>query len=698
MTFACVEEIPVPVAPPSLPGQRELFDDEQLDEDRYDLDVRSCNRCPETYSRLLGKCPRCGSPEFSLVLKESNAMPPATTAKRTTKAKTKPDKKAEKIKAAHPGSKVTKSKLSKLMKENAGSSPAALSSRTAGGDTPKRGPGRPPKTYKDTFSPSEFMKNAATGKINGHTTPADVPKFEMLDPNLIDHNPRNARTEKEIAADPAFPEFCESVKAEGVIEPLIVRPHPTKKGCYIAAAGCRRLLAAKRTELPEVPCVIRTIEESRAVGIRLAENLHRADLTPIQEARDFQDAMQQLDLTQEKLAAIAKKSQAYISQRLSLLKLPMGLQQMVVSELLSLTQARDLAPLSDLPAVMKAAEHQLTKRLDYEGDKPSGKPLGEDHFCWGMADVLEQHMRPMQSGLSPHHFPKFNPDAIELKQLDVRTFSLDGTTKEAWAANVKLWDKLQKLAEAEIAEQQTKPKPRDEGQATPKTQETAAGNAADQADTQPKDEGQRTKDKPVETVSPEELALRAERAAAVYQKRLYRYKVEWLQHQIGLRLKHTTPEQHLVLMIGFALSPFDHFRRDHFCEAVKEVTGKKFDRSAKWADLVALDRGKLSAIMQAFLSRWCQREAKTGNDADPDLINSVAAELGIDFAKQWTIDKDFLEIHTTDQIADLVKEWKLPTSGIEGKGPLIDHLTTKAPKPAFTLPKCLKTLKPVTLD
>jgi ParB family chromosome partitioning protein len=144
------------------------------------------------------------------------------------------------------------------------------------------------------------------------------------------------RTMDEAALD----ELAESLKAQGVLQPLLVRAHPTIGGRYQIIAGERRWRAAQRAGLHEVPVLIRRLSDTEAMAAGLVENLQRQDLDPIEEAEGFRRLMTEFGLSQEALAQAVGKSRSHVANLLRLLNLPMAVQRQVREGAMSSGHAR----------------------------------------------------------------------------------------------------------------------------------------------------------------------------------------------------------------------------------------------------------------------------------------------------------------------------------------------------------------------
>ena len=125
----------------------------------------------------------------------------------------------------------------------------------------------------------------------------------------------------------ALAELAESLKAHGVIQPLVVRVRPDPAAAsrapqYEIVAGERRWRAAQRAGLDAVPVLVREISDREALGLALVENLQRADLSPIEEAEAYRRLTEEFGLTQDAVANLVGRSRPQVSNMLRLLRLP----------------------------------------------------------------------------------------------------------------------------------------------------------------------------------------------------------------------------------------------------------------------------------------------------------------------------------------------------------------------------------------
>lgn len=143
--------------------------------------------------------------------------------------------------------------------------------------------------------------------------------------------------------DVALQELAESIKAQGVIQPIIVREYNINE--YELIAGERRWRAAGLAGLTEIPAVVKNINDKTAMAMGLIENIQREDLNPIEEAQGLRRLIDEFELTHETVAEAVGRSRSAISNSLRLLKLPEPVQDMLFKRLLEMGHARALLSL-----------------------------------------------------------------------------------------------------------------------------------------------------------------------------------------------------------------------------------------------------------------------------------------------------------------------------------------------------------------
>lgn len=175
--------------------------------------------------------------------------------------------------------------------------------------------------------------------------PANTLPIELIRPNP--QQPRRFVSEEELA------ELARSIAEKGVLQPIIVRPHPEESGAYEIVAGERRWRAAQRVPLHEMPALVRSIDDREMLELAVIENLQRQDLTAVEEAVAYQRLADDFGYTQEAIADSVSKSRSHVANIMRLLSLPEGVQELVQCGDLSAGHARALINTEDPIALAK---------------------------------------------------------------------------------------------------------------------------------------------------------------------------------------------------------------------------------------------------------------------------------------------------------------------------------------------------------
>jgi ParB family chromosome partitioning protein len=179
--------------------------------------------------------------------------------------------------------------------------------------------------------------------------------IEELHPS--DDNPR------QIFDDARLAELAESIRKQGIVQPLVVRQRATAQGGYFIVAGERRWRAAQRAGLRTVPVLVKEVSSKDAFELMLVENIQREDLSPIEEAEAYQRLVADHGYTQEQVAERVGKDRSTVTNALRLLKLPPSVRAMVGDSRLSMGHARALLGLEGAAAIERAAERVVAKAL-----------------------------------------------------------------------------------------------------------------------------------------------------------------------------------------------------------------------------------------------------------------------------------------------------------------------------------------------
>jgi len=157
----------------------------------------------------------------------------------------------------------------------------------------------------------------------------------------------------------ALQELSQSIKQQGVLQPLIVRKHPTLEGYFELVAGERRWRALQLAGETQAPSIITKLSDTEALEVALLENIQREDLTPIEEGQCYYELMQLHGLTQEELAKKLGKDRSTIANMVRLLALPKAIQQDLEMGRLSAGHARAVLSLSDPKEQLNLRERLL---------------------------------------------------------------------------------------------------------------------------------------------------------------------------------------------------------------------------------------------------------------------------------------------------------------------------------------------------
>ena len=202
-----------------------------------------------------------------------------------------------------------------------------------------------------------MAKRSGLGKgLNSLMGGADAEVAAAVTPDSIlplsDIRPNKGQPRKNFDED-ALEELTDSIRQNGVLQPILVRKKGQK---YEIVAGERRYQASKRAGLTEIPVVIRDISDEDVFKLALIENLQRADLDPIEEARGFKTLLTKSGMTQAELGQALSKSRSAIANSLRLLDLPEAVQEMMADRKITAGHARAILAVADDEARIKLAE------------------------------------------------------------------------------------------------------------------------------------------------------------------------------------------------------------------------------------------------------------------------------------------------------------------------------------------------------
>jgi ParB family chromosome partitioning protein len=200
--------------------------------------------------------------------------------------------------------------------------------------------------------------------------------------------------------DAALDELAASIATRGVIQPIIVRPHPNGEGFQLVA-GERRWRAAQRARLHEIPALVRNLTEREVMALALIENLQREDLSPVEEARAYHRLSEQEGMIQVDIAKMVEKSRSHVANMMRLMTLPDPVLDLIDRGELSIGHARALVgrpnaqELADIAVKegLSVRDIELLSRKLAKGDTAGGKAKPRPEVTEN-ADILavQQHL------------------------------------------------------------------------------------------------------------------------------------------------------------------------------------------------------------------------------------------------------------------------------------------------------------------
>ena len=178
----------------------------------------------------------------------------------------------------------------------------------------------------------------------------------------IDRNPFQTR---HVQDDDALEELANSIKAQGVVQPIVVRPSE-EEGRYVLILGERRLHASKKAGNTHIPALVRRVSQQQAAEMTIIENLQREDLSALEQAEAFRILSTTFSLTQQQIGERVGLSRASIANYMRLLKLPRDVMDLLANKVINFAQAKELLKLEDNDRISEAALYAVKKGMNIE--------------------------------------------------------------------------------------------------------------------------------------------------------------------------------------------------------------------------------------------------------------------------------------------------------------------------------------------
>jgi ParB family chromosome partitioning protein len=175
----------------------------------------------------------------------------------------------------------------------------------------------------------------------------------------IDKNPFQTRY---VEDDEKLEELSDSIKANGVVQPIMVRPGD-EEGRYILVLGERRLLASKKAGKTAIPALVRRVSLQQAAEMTIIENLQREDLSALEQAEAFRVLSKEFSLTQAQIGERVGLSRESVSNYMRLLKLPVMVMEQLAHKQIGFSEAKELLKLEDPDLIQKTADYIVAKHM-----------------------------------------------------------------------------------------------------------------------------------------------------------------------------------------------------------------------------------------------------------------------------------------------------------------------------------------------
>ena len=186
---------------------------------------------------------------------------------------------------------------------------------------------------------------------------------------------RNPYQPRQYFSEEKLEELTNSIKKNGLIQPIAVRPNNSENGKYEIVAGERRWLAAQRAGLHEIPVTILDLSDVESLEVAIVENIQRDDLNPIEEARGYQRLNEEFKYDHESISKLMSKSRSHISNTLRLLTLPSDVIAMLEEGTLTSGQARPLIGISNASSIAEeiVSKNYSARKVEYLTRNKKGK-------------------------------------------------------------------------------------------------------------------------------------------------------------------------------------------------------------------------------------------------------------------------------------------------------------------------------------
>ena len=206
--------------------------------------------------------------------------------------------------------------------------------------------------------------SALFGDEKPKNKPQDIRHSNTISISELSRNPYQPRQH---FSEEKLEELANSIKKNGIIQPIAVRPNKTEKGKYEIVAGERRWMAAQRAGLHEIPVTILDLSDVESLEVAIVENIQRDDLNPIEEARGYKRLNEEFKYDHDSISKLMSKSRSHVSNTLRLLTLPKDVVAMLEEGSLTSGQARPLIGLTNASSIAEeiVAKNYSARKVEY---------------------------------------------------------------------------------------------------------------------------------------------------------------------------------------------------------------------------------------------------------------------------------------------------------------------------------------------
>ena len=202
----------------------------------------------------------------------------------------------------------------------------------------------------------------------GDEKPKDKPEKKSQSNTVsIGDLSRNPYQPRQHFSEEKLEELANSIKKNGIIQPIAVRPNKSEKDKYEIVAGERRWLAAQRAGLHEIPVTVLDLSDVESLEVAIVENIQRDDLNPVEEARGYKRLNEEFKYDHESISKLMSKSRSHVSNTLRLLTLPSDVLSMLEEGTLTSGQARPLIGISNASSIAEeiVSKNYSARKVEY---------------------------------------------------------------------------------------------------------------------------------------------------------------------------------------------------------------------------------------------------------------------------------------------------------------------------------------------